>query len=227
MFSLPGTAFRALIAGVAAFAMAFGEPATAPAAEGAAGASGATERLDGWLAANESFRARFTQAVFDEDGLRIASSRGTVVFRRPYRFRWDYEAPGPQIIVADGRELWWYDVELEQVTVRPVASALEGTPAALLAGSGGRAGEHFRVTALEPAGGVDWFQLVPRGAGAAFRALRVGLRGDELLAIEMEDGFGQTTRIDFFDVESDPPLADELFRFTPPPEGGRRSGRMT
>ena len=65
---------------------------------------------------------------------------------------------------------------------------------------------------------MDWIELVPRGADPAFRALRVGLQGEELRALEMEDGFGQTTRIDFFDVEAGPSLADELFRFAPPPE---------
>ena len=101
---------------------------------GAAAGDGAEARIDGWLAANESLRARFTQTVFDEGGFRLNESHGTVAFRRPYRFRWNYEAPEPQIIVADGERLWWYDIDLQQVTVRPVDAALEGTPASLLAG---------------------------------------------------------------------------------------------
>ncbi len=223
MLSFPGTGVRALIAGLAAFAAVLAALAVPQAAAGPGG--GATERIDAWLALNDSFRARFTQSVFDEDGLRIGASRGTVAFLRPYRFRWDYEAPEPQIIVADGRELWWYDIELDQVTVRPVEAALEGTPAALLAGPGASAGEHFHVATLESDRGIDWIRLVPRGTDAPFRVLRVGLRGEELRAIEMEDGFGQTTRIEFFDVEHDPPLRDELFRFVPPPEADVVRGR--
>ena len=183
----------------------------------AVGGDGATERLDGWLAANGSFRARFAQSVFDEEGVEISTSGGTVAYRRPYRFRWDYEAPDPQIIVADGKELWWYDIDLEQVTVQPVGTALEGTPAVLFTGPG-RVGEHFRITTLDPILGVEWLQLVPLSADAAFGALRVGLVGEEIRAIEMEDGFGHITRIDFFDAEYNPRLGDELFRFVPPPE---------
>ena len=217
MPSFSGARVRAPAAALTALAavLLLAAAAIAPASAGAD--DGAEERLDGWLAAHGSLRARFTQTVFDEDGLRIDESHGAVAFRRPWRFRWDYEAPEPRVIVADGERLWWYDVDLEQVTVRPVAAALQGTPASLLTGPGGRAGAHFRVAALAPSRGVDWIELVPRGADTAFRALRVGLEGEELRAIEMEDGFGQTTRIDFFDVESGPPLADELFRFTPPP----------
>lgn len=217
MPSFPGALVRASTAGLALLAalLAAASPGAATAADTR---NRAEERIDGWLAAHESLRARFLQTVFDEAGARLDESRGTVAFRRPYRFRWDYEAPEPQIIVADGENLWWYDVDLEQVTVRPVDAALEGTPASLLAGPDRRAGRSFRVAALGPIRGVDWIELVPRGADAAFRTLRVGLEGEELRAIEMEDGFGQTTRIDFFDVETGPPLADELFRFTPPPE---------
>ena len=217
MPSLPGTFVRALIASLAAQLAVAVAVEPVPAAATGDGVEAATQRLDGWLAANRSFRARFSQSVFDEDGVEISASGGTVAFRRPHRFRWDYDAPTPQIIVSDGRELWWYDIELAQVTVRPADTALDGTPAALLAGPG-RADEHFRVAALESVLGVDWFQLVPRSADAAFRALRIGLQGDEVRAIEMDDGFGQTTRIDFFEVEYNPRLADALFRFVPPPD---------
>lgn len=182
----------------------------------AAAGEGATERLDEWLAANESFRAKFTQSVVDEDGLRIAESEGTVALRRPYRFRWDYAPPEPRLIVSDGTILWWYDADLAQVTAQPVETSLRGTPAALLAGRD-RVDTLFRAAPLASREGVDWVELTPNDPGASFRAIRVGMRGRELRALEMEDGFGQTTRIDFFDVESNPPLSDELFRFAPPP----------
>ena len=176
----------------------------------------ATDRIEGWLSANESLRARFHQFIFDEEGLLIGESKGTVAFLRPHRFRWDYEAPGPQVIVADGNDVWWYDVDLEQVTVRPMDSALEGTPAALLAGPR-RVSEHFLVSALPSAEGeLDWFELIPRGGDSVFRSIRVGMRENEIRTVEMDDGFGQTTRIDFFDIEHNPDLGDGLFRFKPP-----------
>ena len=124
MPSFPGALVRASTAGLALLAalLAAASPGAATAADTR---NRAEERIDGWLAAHESLRARFLQTVFDEAGARLDESRGTVAFRRPYRFRWDYEAPEPQIIVADGENLWWYDADLEQVTVRPVDAALE------------------------------------------------------------------------------------------------------
>ena len=197
-----GVRFAAAVAGAALAAV--------------AAAEGVAERLDEWLAVNESFRAKFTQSVFDEDGLRIAESEGTVALRRPYRFRWSYETPDPQLLVADGATLWWYEADLAQVTARPVESSLQGTPALLLAGRS-RVDELFQAAPLASRDGVDWVELTPNDPGASFLTIRVGMRGRELRAIEMEDGFGQTTRIDFFEVESNPRLSDRLFRFTPPP----------
>ena len=188
----------------------------AGAADGAEEEGGARARLGDWLAAHRSLRAGFHQSVFDEDGLRIGEARGTVVLRRPYRFRWEYEAPEAQTVVADGVTLWWYDADLAQVTARPAPAALAGTPAVLLAGAG-RLDEHFQATPLPSAGGIDWIELSPLDPEAAFRMIRVGMHGRELRLIEMEDGFGQTSRIELFDVESNPRLTDEVFRFRPPP----------
>ena len=181
----------------------------------AASSDNALDRLDAWLDANQSFRAGFIQTVFDEDGVRLSESGGTVSFRRPFRFRWDYVVPAPQLIIADGVTLWWYDVELEQATAQPVRAALEGTPSVLLGGTG-RIRDHFAVTGVQSGDGVDWIELVPRDTEAAFRGIRVGLAGRGLRAVEMKDGFGQTTRIEFFDVERNPDLADELFLFSLP-----------
>ena len=212
MRSLSGTRLRA--AGLAVMASLVMLLAATP--RSVIAQSEATQRIDDWLAANVSLRAGFIQTVFDEDGLQIDESKGTVAFRRPYRFRWDYETPEPQIIVADGTHVWWHDVELEQVTVRPVVSALAGTPAELLAGPRRRVDDHFRVSALPAVGDIDWFELVPLAPDSVFRAIRVGLQGAELRRVEMDDSFGQTTRIDFFDIEHNPRLRDALFRFEPP-----------
>ena len=213
MLSFPGTGVRAPIAGLTMLAAVL-----AAASPGAAAGDGAEARIDGWLAANESFVRDSPRPCSTRAGFGSTSRTGPLPSAGPTVSGGELRGPEPQIIVADGERLWWYDIDLQQVTVRPVDAALEGTPASLLAGPDGRASRHFRAAALEPVRGVDWIELVPRGADAAFRALRVGLQGEELRAIEMEDGFGQTTRIDFFDVEYGPPLADELFRFVPPPE---------
>lgn len=65
-----------------------------------------------------SFNARFKQVVLDERHNPIQESSGMLWIERPNKFRWDYEKPYQQQIVADGKRLWVYDVGLQQVTVR-------------------------------------------------------------------------------------------------------------
>ncbi|MEE4295379.1 MAG: outer membrane lipoprotein chaperone LolA, partial [Wenzhouxiangella sp.] len=67
----------------------------------------------------ETLSGQFRQVIFDSDGFALEESEGRLFFKAPDRFRWDYETPFPQQLVADGERLWHFDQDLEQVTVRP------------------------------------------------------------------------------------------------------------
>src|SRR5579859_328493 len=95
----------------------------------------ALERFEAFLHGTRTARAAFEQRVYDRDGQLMQQSAGRFEFQRPGLFRWTYAAPTPQLIVGDGKDVWIYDRDLEQVTVRRMARALGSTPAALLAGS--------------------------------------------------------------------------------------------
>ena len=93
------------------------------------------ERFKTFVRTTQSARASFDQKVVDRSGKPVQSSKGSFVFLRPGRFRWTYEKPIDQLIVGDGKQVWIYDRDLNQVTVRRISKALGSTPAALLAGS--------------------------------------------------------------------------------------------
>ena len=136
--------------------------------------------------------------------------------RRPDRFRWVYEQPFRQEIVADGRRLWVYDPDLLQVVVRPLRQALGETPALLLAGEA-RLEARFAVTALPPEDGVEWVRLRPRGGEeAGFQRVDLGFGPRGLAAMRLVDALGQETRLVFSALRVNPPLGEEAFRFTPP-----------
>ncbi len=160
-------------------------------------------------------RAAFTQTVSSPDGAKKKTSSGTFEFARPDRFRFVYAKPFQQQIVADGRKVWLYDVDLNQVTVRALSQALGATPASLLAG--GVMDKDFALTAAPARDGLDWVQAVPRQKeGASAQVLRIGFRGKTLAALEIVDAFGQRSVLQFTAVEANPKLADETFRFVPP-----------
>ena len=160
-------------------------------------------------------RAAFTQTVSSPDGLKKKTSSGQFEFARPDRFRFVYRKPFEQQIVADGRKVWLYDVDLNQVSVRAMSQALGATPAALLAG--GAMDKDFELSAAPAQDGLDWVQAVPRvKEGASVQTLRISFRAKTLAALEIVDVFGQRSLLQFTAVEANPKLADEVFRFVPP-----------
>lgn len=176
----------------------------------------AAERVDRYLSRLTTLRAGFEQEVLDATGAVREQASGTLAIAKPGRFRWDYREPSEQLLVSDGRTLWLYDAELEQVTVRKADQALSATPASLLSGQG-KASESFEVADAGRAEGVEWALLTPRLGDTDFREVRLGFRDGGLERMELVDRLGQTTRIRFTKVEINPVLADGLFDFRPPP----------
>lgn len=174
----------------------------------------AARRLEDALGGLSSLRAEFRQSVTDAQGRLIEQAEGTMALARPGRFRWDYRVP-EQVIVSDGRTVWFHDVELEQVTIRAAAETLEGTPAMLLAGKGELAAE-FAITDAGDQDGLAWSLLTPRGPDGDFRELRLGFAGGDLRRMVLLDRLGQVTRLEFEDVERNPRLDGSLFTFVPP-----------
>ena len=183
----------------------------------AAGAQAASlERFQVYVRTTQSARADFAQQVFDRNGKRVQESKGSFLFQRPGKFRWNYEKPYPQLIVGDGERVWIHDLDLNQVTVRRVASAIGSTPAALLAGAAD-IGKAFELSEAGERDGLEWLDAAPREREAGFERVRLGLGVAGVEAMELVDHFGQTTLLRFSNIARNPRLEGTEFRFTPPP----------
>lgn len=163
----------------------------------------------------KSGTAAFTQTVSSPDGARKKMSSGSFEFLRPGRFRFVYAKPFEQVIVADGTKIWIYDADLNQASSRRVAQVLGSTPAAILAG--GSIEKDFELSAQPTQGGLEWVLAVPRQRDGTIQQLRVGFRGKDLAAIEIVDGFGQHSLLQFIEFKANVVLTADAFRFTPPP----------
>lgn len=175
----------------------------------------AAARLTAALASLDGLRAEFRQVVTDANGEPIETAEGSVSLARPGRFRWDYRTP-PQLIVSDGTTVWLYDADLAQVTVRPAAEALSGTPALLLSGAGKLADE-FAITDGGSADGLAWSRLQPKDPDGDFSEMSVGIAGGELRRMNLVDRLGQTTRLEFSRIERNPKFDAATFTFVAPP----------
>lgn len=177
----------------------------------------AAESLRTFVREVQSARAAFTQTVTSPDGARKRTSSGRFEFQRPHRFRFDYAQPYSQVIVGDGRKVWLYDADLNQVTVRPMTQALGATPAALLAG--GSVDRDFQLRALprpQARDDLNWVEALPKLKDSQFQSLRIGFRGQTLATLEILDGFGQRSRLEFSNLEINPAFPAGHFEFKPP-----------
>lgn len=175
----------------------------------------ATDSLRHFFTNVRSFTARFNQVVLDEGLNVIQETNGTLSLERPNKFRWDYDAPFKQVIVADGQKIWIYDAELQQVTVRELRGGLADTPAVLLAGKG-RIEDTFTLKNLGTQGKLQWVQLLPKKKDGGFEAIRIGFENGHMRTLEMVDGFGQTTRVTLSQQKENPALDAGRFQFKPP-----------
>jgi len=161
----------------------------------------AATALDTFLGGLSTWTAGFSQSVTDKQGKVSARGTGQLTLVRPGRFRWEFTPAGAgeggQLLVADGRNLWFLDRDLDQVTVKPIDQALSQTPAMLLAGSVSRLEDSFVIQALPRAGGLDRVKLSPRGAEADFRTATLAFAGSQLRQMVLEDKLGQVVTINF------------------------------
>ncbi|MGF6646839.1 outer membrane lipoprotein chaperone LolA [Paraburkholderia sp. GAS82] len=186
-----------------------------------------TEQLKAFVSQVHSARGDFVQqevrapskAQSASDAVQVmpknSTSSGTFVFARPGKFIWSYEKPYQQILQADGDKLYVYDKDLNQVTVRPLGGALGASPAAILFGSNDL-DKNFTLRDAGVKAGIDWLELIPKAKDTQFQSVGIGFRDGNLQAMELHDVFGNVTLLTFSNIQKNPPLPADAFRFTVP-----------
>jgi outer membrane lipoprotein carrier protein len=171
--------------------------------------------LDSFVRDIQTLSARFEQSLVDDNDIVVEESRGTVEIHRPGRFRWSYEEPYEQLLVADGLNVWSYDVDLAQVTVKSQQKVLGSTPALLLGGAASALEDFEFIGSFEDRGTV-WIRLRPKDMAAGFSKIELGFTDGSLSRMIFSDNLEQTTLIALFEVKFNEDIDDERFRFVPP-----------
>jgi outer membrane lipoprotein carrier protein len=173
------------------------------------------ELVDAFVHDVETFAGRFEQTLVSAEGEVLEVTRGTLEIQRPGRFRWSYTEPYEQYLVADGLNVWNYDVDLAQVTVKPQAEALASTPALLLGGSAD-AMQQFDFEGSREDGDTTWVELQPVDTESGFRGVELGFSGDTLRRMVFFDNLEQTTVVNLEDVTVNQPIDPQQFVFAVP-----------
>lgn len=162
-----------------------------------------------------TFSGSFEQSLIDATGEVIESTVGTLEIQRPGKFRWSYVEPYEQWLIADGLNIWSYDVDLAQVTVKPQAEALANTPALLLSGAAD-ALEQFDYQGSFVETDMTWVTLVPKDTTSGFERVRLGFVDDTLYRMAFYDNLEQTTLVQLYDVTVNEAIDPDRFAFLVP-----------
>lgn len=174
------------------------------------------QRLNRALGSLDSLQADFKQTVLDDNKEVVQQSQGKVSIQRPGKFAWIYQKPYEQQIIADGKELWVYDVDLAQVTVKPMEHGLASAPIMVLMKKQ-KVETEFDVSEIGQRKFLFWIELVPKKADMEFSRVYLGLEGDVIKAMELRDSFGQSTQIVFENLRQGVIFDPSTFEFNPPP----------
>ncbi len=178
--------------------------------------AGGRDKLDEFFTQINTMQSAFTQQVIDDKGALRQSSSGNVYLSRPGKFRWEYAAPDKHEIVADGKNVWIYDVELDQVTVKPMTQALSAAPIGMLTQKQS-VDKQFNVQEMEADGSkLEWFRLTPKKKDSDFTTMDLGVSATGVEEMILGDKFGQQTYIKFEGLRTDIDIDSSRFSFTPP-----------
>jgi chaperone LolA len=171
--------------------------------------------IDAFVGDIVTFSGAFEQVLLDADGEVLERTTGMLEISRPGKFRWSYVEPYEQWLVADGLNIWSYDVDLAQVTVKPQAEALANTPALLLGGSDD-ALDQFNYEGSYDETVTTWVRLAPKNTESGFMRVELGFVDDTLYRMVFFDNLEQTTLVEFDNVSVNDDIDAMRFEFDVP-----------
>lgn len=175
-----------------------------------------TDKLHELLQSHTSFSANFEQVTLAENGREAQKTSGRVFLSKPNLYRWETEIPYPQEIVSDGKYVWIYDPDLEQVTQRSADTQESSAPALILNGQIEELSKKFSIRLLSDTGADQIFELIPLTEQYNFSNIRLAFTADTISELMLEDSLGQRTSIVFSEQQINPELDEEIFFFRVP-----------
>ena len=163
----------------------------------------------------ESFQAEFKQTVKSQDGRIQDQTGGNIWLESPNKLRWVYTGEFPEVIVADGKNIWIYDESLDQVTVKPQSDRSTNSPLMILTDVS-QLDEQFQVTELGDFEGMLLLELKSLDSESEFERILLGMTADGIRMMAMEDAFGLRTEVHFENIVMNPSIDPDFFLFEPP-----------
>jgi len=167
-------------------------------------------------------KGEFVQSALNKSLNQTIDAKGVVYLKKGGKLRWEYAEPTKQEIVSDGKTIWIYTPQLNQVNTGAAPEALSGPAGSFLSGLG-KLRQHFNVRFLNPAQPKDAdgnvvLDLTPKQPLPTLARLVLSLDAKtyDVRKAVVYDQFENTVTMTFTKVAVNTGLPDKLFVFTPP-----------
>lgn len=182
------------------------------------------ERIESHLGKTRSLQADFTQTVSSVAGERRVRT-GVFYYLKPSRMRWAFKGPSAETIVSDGKTVYTYQPDLNQVIETPASQAFGSQNATAILLDATNLSKYFKITrpTTAPHPAMISLLLTPRDRGLALR-VEIDPKTLNPASFEFQDAMGDRTRIDLSNIKINVTLSNFLFRFSPPPGADIVSG---
>ena len=177
----------------------------------------ALQQLVALLQQTNTLQSEVKQLLMDQDGREVQETRARLQMQKPASFRWEIVEPYNDLTVTDGKTIWRYEPDLEQVTIATFNNKVDRTPVMLLNGNEQSIGQSYHVSASAMTDGArQRFILQPKQPDSLFESMTLTFNGPVLEEMQFEDSLGQQTSLTFKAVQRNGALDAALFHYTPP-----------
>ncbi len=166
-----------------------------------------------------TFEANFTQRSYVKMMDKAQEAKGTVQIKKPGKMKWTYGSPDTQVLISNGKILWHYVSDEEQVTKVPIESIYSSnTPALFLAGQG-KLTQAFNVESVNLDNNPISITLTPKEEDQALTRLQLfaNKKNFQITGSTVYDKLGNKTEIRFTNIKTNKDIPEETFQFQAPP----------
>jgi len=168
------------------------------------------------LAETSTIQADVEQLILSQDGRQIQALQAELIMQKPDRLYWHVTEPYEELMISDGESLWYYEPDLEQVSIQDFPQDVENNPILLLNDDLQALAEAYEVSMGYVDEDVRQYVLLPLTASSSYKRFSMTFSGSDLLQMQFESSVGQLTSFSFTNIINNAAIDPAMFSFALP-----------